>query len=178
MIIRLGLALFVFFVSLSELYSQDFRSMESSIYKSQKKASTQRIFIGGGIGFAFINNSNEGLDLNFFTEIKSDNFSIVPMANYWKNDSKNNFEIAGLARFRVKSAAIEPYFDAGIGVNFLTDRDEDKSDTNLGIDLGAGLDFIGISDSFSIFADGKYKIIVGSPNLYYYTLIGGIKFYI
>ncbi|MCU0373482.1 MAG: acyloxyacyl hydrolase, partial [Ignavibacteria bacterium] len=107
-----------------------------------------------------------------------DNFSIVPMANYWKNDSKNNFEIAGLARFRLKSAAIEPYFDAGLGVNFLTDRDEDKNNTNLGIDLGAGLDFIGISESFSIFADGKYKIIVGSPNLYYYTLIGGIKFYI
>ncbi|MCI0472788.1 MAG: acyloxyacyl hydrolase [Ignavibacteria bacterium] len=178
MIIKLGLALAVFFVSLSELYSQDFGRMESSLYKPQKTASSQRIFIGGGIGFAFINNSNEGLDLNFFTEIKSDNFSIVPMANYWKNDTKNNFEIAGLARFRLKSTAIEPYFDAGLGVNFLTDRDEDKNNTNLGIDLGAGLDFIGISDSFSIFADGKYKIIVGSPNLYYYTLIGGIKFYI
>ncbi|MCU0373514.1 MAG: hypothetical protein MUE56_09780, partial [Ignavibacteria bacterium] len=87
MIIRLGLALVVIFVSLSELYSQDFGRYESSHYKPLKTASTQRIFIGGGIGFAFINNSNEGLDLNFFTEIKSDNFSIVPMANYWKNDS-------------------------------------------------------------------------------------------
>jgi hypothetical protein len=178
MIIKFVLAQMIFFLSLSGLYSQDLRNMESQLYKPQKIAATQRIFIGGGIGFAFINNSNEGLNLNFFTEIKSDNFSIVPMANYWKNDSKNNFEIAGIARFRLKSAVIEPYFDAGLGVNFLTDRDEDKNNTNLGIDLGAGLDFIGLSDSFSIFADGKYKVIVGSPNLYYYTLIGGIKFYI
>ena len=166
------------FILIPITYSQDFPGTESFMHFSQKTVSTQKVFIGGGIGFAFINNSNEGLNLNFFTEIKSDNFSIVPMANYWKNDSKNNFEIAGLARFRLKSAIIEPYFDAGIGVNFLTDRDEDKNNTNLGIDLGAGLDFIGISDNFSIFVDGKYKVIVGDPNLYYYTLIGGIKFYI
>jgi hypothetical protein len=176
--IRYGLVIIGLFVLFAQSYSQELQRTESFLHLSQKTASSQKVFIGGGIGFAFINNSNEGLNLNFFTEIKSDNFSIVPMANYWKNDSKNNFEIAGLARFRLKSAAIEPYFDAGLGVNFLTDRDEDKNNTNLGIDLGAGLDFIGISDSFSIFADGKYKIIVGSPNLYYYTLIGGIKFYI
>ena len=113
-----------------------------------------------------------------FAEIKTETFSFVPQANFWKVGNNNNFEAAGLVRLRFKSASIEPYVDGGIGVNFYSYKDKDNVSqdfTKVGLDLGGGVDFLGIGTNFSIFIDGKYKIIVSDPNVKGYTLTGRHK---
>ncbi|MCX6164086.1 MAG: hypothetical protein NTU73_04375, partial [Ignavibacteriae bacterium] len=81
-------------------------------------------------------------------------------------------------RLRFKTGGMEPYVDGGIGINFLNDKREktEKNETKLGLDLGGGLDFVGVGANYSIFFDAKYKIIVGDPNLKGIVLCGGIKF--
>ncbi len=144
-----------------------------------KQSVPPQIFLGVSAGAAYIND-NSGLGLGLFAEIKTDNFSIVPQANYWKVGNDNNFEAAGLVRLRFKSTSIEPYLDGGIGLNFYSfkdDKNESRNETKVGLDLGGGLDFIGIGTNYSIFIDAKYKIIVSDPNVKGYTLLAGIKFY-
>jgi len=145
----------------------------------QRQAGAPQIFLGVGAGIAYFKN-NSGLNIGLFAEIKTETFSFVPQANYWKVDDDNNFETAGLVRLRFKSASIEPYVDGGIGLNFYNYKDSLKNTVNqtkVGLDLGGGLDFIGIGTNYSIFIDAKYKIIIGEPNVTGYTLSGGIKFY-
>jgi hypothetical protein len=128
-------------------------------------------------GFAKFEGSS-GLGVGMFAEIKTESFSLVPQTNYWKVDNMNNFEMAGIARLRFKTGGMEPYVDGGIGVNFLNDKRTlpEKNDTKLGLDLGGGLDFVGVGANYSIFFDAKYKIIVGDPNIKGIVLSGGIKF--
>jgi len=146
---------------------------------TDKQAISPQIFLGVNAGAAFIEN-NSGIAMGMFAEIKTETFSFVPQANFWKVGNNNNFEAAGLVRLRFKSASIEPYVDGGIGVNFYSYKDKDNVSqdfTKVGLDLGGGVDFLGIGTNFSIFIDGKYKIIVSDPNVKGYTLTGGIKFY-
>jgi hypothetical protein len=145
----------------------------------KKQGVAPQIFLGGAAGIAYMDD-NSGLAMGMFAEIKTESFSFVPQANYWKVGDKNNFEAAGLVRIRFKSASIEPYVDGGIGLNFYNFTDKDKvqqSFTKVGLDLGGGLDFTGVGSNYSIFIDAKYKIIVSDPNIKGYTLMGGIKFY-
>ncbi len=144
----------------------------------QRQAGAPQIFLGAGAGIAYFK-SNSGLNIGLFAEIKTETFSFVPQANYWKVGDDNNFEAAGLVRLRFKSSSIEPYVDGGIGLNFLNSKSNIASEntTKVGLDLGGGLDFIGIGTNYSIFIDAKYKIIIGDPNVTGYTLSGGIKFY-
>jgi len=146
---------------------------------TKKQGVSPQIFLGVGAGAAYIEN-NSGLALGMFAEIKTETFSFVPQANYWKVGDDNNFEAAGLVRIRFKSTSIEPYVDGGIGLNFYSYKDKDKvtqNFTKVGLDLGGGLDFLGVGSNYSIFIDAKYKIIVSDPNIKGYTLTGGIKFY-
>jgi opacity protein-like surface antigen len=145
----------------------------------ERQAGAPQIFLGVGAGIAYFNNSS-GLNVGLFAEIKTETFSFVPQANYWKVNDDNNFEAAGLVRLRFKTTTIEPYVDGGIGLNFYNHKDSTKnsiSETKVGLDLGGGLDFISIGTNYSIFIDAKYKIIIGDPNVSGYTLSGGIKFY-
>ena len=145
----------------------------------ERQAGAPQIFLGAGAGIAYFKNSS-GLNMGLFAEIKTETFSFVPQANYWKVDDENNFEAAGLVRLRFKTTTIEPYVDGGIGLNFYNHKDSAKntlSETKVGLDLGGGLDFISIGTNYSIFIDAKYKIIIGDPNVSGYTLTGGIKFY-
>ncbi|MEI7485477.1 MAG: hypothetical protein WCK13_12270, partial [Ignavibacteriota bacterium] len=132
----------------------------------QRQAGAPQIFLGAGAGIAYFK-SNSGLNIGLFAEIKTETFSFVPQANYWKVGDDNNFEAAGLVRLRFKSSSIEPYVDGGIGLNFLNSKSNIASEntTKVGLDLGGGLDFIGIGTNYSIFIDAKYKIIIGDPNV-------------
>jgi len=138
---------------------------------------TPTVCLGLQAGFSKFE-GNSGLGIGMFAEIKTESFSLVPQANYWKVDNMNNFEMAGIARLRFKTGGMEPYVDGGIGINFLNDKrtSPEKNDTKLGLDLGGGLDFIGVGANYSIFFDAKYKIIVGDPNIKGIVLSGGIKF--
>lgn len=141
---------------------------------------TPTVSLGLQIGitkFSDTGSIGSGFGVGMFAEIKTESFSIVPQANYWKSDKVNNFEMCGLARLRFSTGGMEPYVDGGIGVNFLNDkRLSDRNDTKLGLDLGGGLDFVGVGANYSIFFDAKYKIIVGDPNIKGFVLSGGIKF--
>jgi hypothetical protein len=150
---------------------------------THKQGVSPQVFLGGGAGLAYFK-SNSGLNLTLFAEVKTETFSFVPQANYWKVDDENNFEAAGLVRIRFKSSSIEPYVDGGLGINFYNSKDKGitESKTKVGLDLGGGLDFLGIGSNYSIFIDLKYKIIIDARNtdpnnLAGYTLTGGIKFY-
>lgn len=167
------------------LFSNGYSQYKLNSFETPKKNSilsnplknqgvSPQIFLGLSAGAAYID-TESGLGLGMFAEIKTESFSIVPQANYWKVGNDNNFEAAGLLRLRFKSNSIEPYIDGGIGVNFL--NKDSKNETKVGLDLGGGLDFIGVGSNYSIFIDAKYKIIVGDPNVKGYTLLGGIKFY-
>lgn len=131
-----------------------------------------------GIQAGFAKFESTGLGVGMFAEIKTESFSLVPMAYYWKVDNMNNFEMAGLARLRFKTGGMEPYVDGGIGLNFLNDKRTlpEKNETKIGLDLGGGIDFVGVGANYSLFFDAKYKIIVGDPNLKGFILGGGIKF--
>ncbi len=137
---------------------------------------TPSVDLGLLAGFAKF--ENNGLGIGMFAEIKTESFSLVPMAYYWKVDNMNNFEMAGLARLRFKAGNMEPYVDGGIGINFLNDKRTmpERNDTKLGLDLGGGIDFVGMGGNYSLFFDAKYKIIVGDPNIKGFILGGGIKF--
>lgn len=138
---------------------------------------TPTVCLGIQAGFSKFE-GNSGLAVGMFAEIKTESFSLVPQANYWKVDNMNNFEMAGIARLRFKTGGMEPYVDGGIGINFLNDKRTlpERNDTKLGLDLGGGLDFVGVGANYSIFFDAKYKIIVGDPNIKGIVLSGGIKF--
>lgn len=131
-----------------------------------------------GIQAGFARFESTGMGVGMFAEIKTESFSLVPMAYYWKVDNMNNFEMAGLARLRFKTGGMEPYVDGGIGLNFLNDKRTlpERNDTKIGLDLGGGIDFVGVGANYSLFFDVKYKIIVGDPNLKGLILGGGIKF--
>ncbi len=139
---------------------------------------TSKIALGGGLGPAFIVEGSSGLNINFFAELKTESFSLVPQVNYWKAGDQNNFEVAGLMRLKFKTPTVIPYVDGGIGVNFLTQKILGVSEnlTKVGLDLGGGVEFPGIGPTFSLFIDGKYKIIISEPNVSGYFLTGGIKF--
>lgn len=140
---------------------------------------TPSVCLGLQAGFARIDdNGGTGLGVGMFAEIKTESFSLVPQANYWKVEKMNNFEMAGLVRLRFKTGGMEPYVDGGIGLNFLNDKRTatEKNDTKIGLDLGGGIDFVGVGANYSIFFDAKYKIIVGDPNIKGIVLSGGIKF--
>ena len=142
---------------------------------------TPSVSLGLSAGFARFQST--GMSVGMFAEIKTESFSLVPQANYWKVDNMNNFEMAGLVRLRFKTGTMEPYVDGGIGINFLNDKTglvatpstPEKNDTKVGLDLGGGIDFVG-GGNYSLFFDAKYKIIVGDPNIKGMVLSGGIKF--
>jgi|WetSurMetagenome_2_1015567.scaffolds.fasta_scaffold763196_1 hypothetical protein len=177
----------VFILSFSTLYAQynqnkpvQNQNINRFGYMLKINNFSPTVCLGIQVGMAKIFDSatvGTGLAVGMFAEIKTESFSIVPQANYWKVDKMNNFEMAGLARLRFKAGNIEPYVDGGIGINFLNDkRLTERNDTKLGLDLGGGLDFIGAGSNYSIFFDAKYKIIVGDPNIKGIVLCGGIKF--
>ena len=141
-------------------------------------APVSHISLGGGLGPAFIVDGSSGLTFNFFAEIKTESFSLLPQVNYWKAGDQNNFEVAGLLRLKFKTPTVIPYVDGGIGVNFLTQKILGVSEnlTKVGLDLGGGVEFPGIGPAFSLYVDGKYKIIISDPNISGYFLTGGIKF--
>jgi hypothetical protein len=178
--------LIVFILSFSSLFAQVNSGTQNQTNSSEKFNSylkinsfTPVVCLGLQGGFAkFDGDKNSGLAVGMFAEIKTESFSLVPQANYWKTDKMNDFEMAGLVRLRFKTGGMEPYVDGGIGINFLDDKSgiSEKNDTRIGLDLGGGLDFVGAGNNYSIFVDAKYKIIVGDPNLKGIVFSGGIKF--
>jgi hypothetical protein len=178
---KITLSLIIFCVlSFSSLFAQIKNQKLDRFNNYMKLGSfTPSVCLGIQGGFARIDgNAGTGLGVGMFAEIKTESFSLVPQANYWKVDKMNNFEMAGLARLRFKAGGMEPYVDGGIGINFLNDKRDatERNDTKLGLDLGGGLDFVGVGANYSIFFDAKYKIIVGDPNIKGLVLSGGIKF--
>jgi|WetSurMetagenome_2_1015567.scaffolds.fasta_scaffold113040_2 hypothetical protein len=147
-------------------YSQNFSGI------SVAPASISLGFLGGLSRFE----GNSGLNVGFFAEIKTESFSFVPQANYWKTDDMNNFEMAGLIRMKFKTGVVEPYVDGGIGINFLNTKSDGRNDTKVGLDLGGGVEFSTPGSNYTIFGDAKYKIIVGDPNIKGVTLSAGVKF--
>lgn len=184
--LKLLLASLIILVLFTNGYSQyNLQNLDKGIRNfvlptpTNKQSLSPQIFLGVNAGAAYIEN-NSGLALGMFAEIKTETFSFVPQANYWKVGEDNNFETAGLVRLRFKSSSIEPYVDGGIGLNFYSFKDANKVSQNftkVGLDLGGGLDFLGVGSNYSIFIDAKYKIIVSDPNIKGYTLTAGIKFY-
>ena len=141
----------------------------------QKPSPAPKMGLGVHTGFAFEESSN-GFAIGLLAEIALSGFSVTPQANYWKVNQDNNFEMAGLMRLKFPMAAVEPYLDGGIGINFLDQKDE-NSLTKLGVDIGGGVEFPNVGSNYSIFIDGKYKIIIkDNGNISGYTLTGGIKF--
>jgi hypothetical protein len=176
--------LIVLILSFSSLYAQYNSEMLKQNQNVEKFHNylkinnfTPTVCLGLSGGFARID-GNTGMAVGMFAEIKTESFSLVPQANYWKVDNMNNFEMAGIARLRFKTGSMEPYVDGGIGINFLNDKrlTPERNDTKLGLDLGGGLDFVGAGSNYSIFIDAKYKIIVGDPNIKGVIFSGGIKF--
>lgn len=178
--------LIVFLLSVSSVFSQINsgtlnQSENSEKFNSHLKINsfTPSVCLGLQGGFAkFDGDKNTGLAVGMFAEIKTESFSLVPQANFWKTDVMNDFEMAGLVRLRLGSGPMQPYVDGGIGINFLNDKRDktaEKNDTKIGLDLGGGLDFVGASN-YTLFIDAKYKIIVGDPNLKGVVFSGGIKF--
>jgi len=136
---------------------------------------TGRVGMGVNAGFANIENGT-GFAIGLFAEIKTEQFSFVPQANYWKVNKLNNFELAGLIRARFASTSIEPYVDGGIGINFLTQEDN-NSVTKLGIDVGGGIELLNIAKGYTLIFDGKYKIIIQDKNnIDGFVVTAGIKF--
>lgn len=184
MIPRIIVSFLIILVSFTQGYSQNsFEditvSKESTVSNTFGKIpASSKIGLGGGLGPAFIVQGSTGLTFNFFAEIKTESFSLLPQVNYWKAGDQNNFEVAGLLRLKFKTSNIEPYVDGGIGVNFLTQKLSSVSEsyTKVGLDLGGGVEFPGIGPTFSLYVDGKYKIIISDPNISGYFITGGIKF--
>jgi hypothetical protein len=166
------------------LFSNGYSQINSNNYESKgnvdskftlKTMSAPQISLGGAVGLSNIEQKS-GISISLFSEIKTESFSFVPQANYWKNDDRNNFEVAGLVRLRFKGGSVEPYVDGGIGINFLTEKVNSDNATKVGLDLGGGVDFL-VGVNYTIFIDAKYKIIVADPNIKGYSLMGGVKFY-
>ncbi|MBI5402428.1 MAG: hypothetical protein HY959_03430 [Ignavibacteriae bacterium] len=179
--IKLGLTV-LFILAFTTMYAQVKNQPLQSLQNLDRfntlvklNSFTPTVSLGIQGGFAKFE-GNSGLAVGMFAEIRTESFSMVPQANYWKLDKMNNFEMAGIARMRFRAGSIEPYVDGGIGINFLDDKVTNKNETKLGLDLGGGLDFVGAGANYSIFIDAKYKIIVGDPNIKGIVLCGGIKF--
>ncbi len=170
-------------ISISTLYAQykpETQKQNQNVEKFQNylKLNSFTPSVSLGLQAGFVKFESTGLGVGMFAEIKTESFSLVPMAYYWKVDNMNNFEMAGLARLRFSTGNMEPYVDGGIGINFLNDKrtTPERNDTKIGLDLGGGIDFVGMGGNYSLFFDAKYKIIVGDPNIKGFILGGGIKF--
>ncbi len=141
-------------------------------------APATKLTLGVHGGFAF-RETGMGLAVGLMADITVQNLSVSPQANFWKVKDDNNFEMAALIRYHLQSKAVVPYFDAGIGVNFLNQKINGLSDNfvNVGLDLGGGVEFLDVGTNYNLFIDGKYKIIIKDfGNVSVYTLTGGIKF--
>jgi len=154
---------------------------ESPLLSPIKVPATKLALCVHGV-FAFMQQST-GLAIGLMADIKVASFSISPQANYWKVNEDNNFEMAGIMRFNFDSKGVMPYLDAGIGINFLNKKVKvgttvvNDNFTNVGLDLGGGVEFLDVGTNYNIFIDGKYKIIIKDDgNVSGYTLTGGIKF--
>lgn len=181
--LKLILSSLIILILFSTGYSQNrLNNVEGTDLMVSKSFSTlppsSKIALGGGFGPSFIVQGSTGLTINFFAEIKTESFSLLPQVNYWKAGDQNNFEVAGLMRLKFKTTSLLPYVDGGIGVNFLTQKILGVSEnlTKVGLDLGGGIEFPGIGPTISLYVDGKYKIIISEPNISGYFLTGGIKF--
>lgn len=176
--------LFVLFISPCFLFSQQLNLKSlSADNNSNSKPELQQPPVKSylGIGGGVIVEDNTGLALGFFAELKTEKFSFLPQANYWKVNDKTNFEIATHMRYRLKSQSFEPYFDGGIGVNFFnnTDPKNKESLTRLSLDIGCGIEFLNIGTTYSLFIDGKYKIIIkDNGNIKGIFVTGGINFFL
>ncbi|HPS65210.1 MAG TPA: outer membrane beta-barrel protein [Ignavibacteria bacterium] len=143
--------------------------------KANTIAPKSNISLGIGVGPAFFK-STTGINLSFFTEVAMESFSIIPQANYWKVNETNNFELAGDMALHFAMAGLSPYGEAGLGVNFYDDKDNDESFTALGLNLGLGLEFKELIKGATVFVDGRYKLIIrNSGNKEHYVLTGGVK---
>jgi len=168
--------LFIFTNGYSQYKLNNLDQKKSKDFSETSKAgASTKVYLGGGLGFAYMDD-NTGLTLGLFAEIKTESFSLVPQANYWKIEDKNNFEVAGLVRLRFKSTTVEPYVDGGLGINFLSDKKNNENKTKVGLDLGGGVDYLGFGVNYTVYVDAKYKIIVSDPNVKGYTITGGVKF--
>jgi opacity protein-like surface antigen len=145
----------------------------------EQPAPVTKMGLGVQTGFAFIESSN-GFTIGLMAEIGLGGFSITPQANYWKVNEDNNFEMAALIRLKFPMTSVEPYVDGGLGLNFLDQKIDAlnrESLTKLGMDLGGGVEFPNVGTNYSIYIDGKYKVIIkDNGNKSGYTLAGGIKF--
>jgi preprotein translocase subunit SecD len=175
------LVLLVIFLTSYFCYSQIKSDLNyESMLLSKQVVPASKLSLGVHGGFSFLEHSSMGLAVGLMADIKVANLSVSPQANYWKVSDDNNFEMAVLLRYHLDSKAIAPYFDLGIGLNFLNKKISPSftdSFTNLGLDLGGGLEFLDVGTNYNIFIDGKYKIIIkDNGNVSVYTLTGGIKF--
>lgn len=169
-------SIFISNISTSQIKS-DFNKESFLLNKPPVPASKLSLGVHGG--FAFINNLPLGIGIGLMADIRIASLSVSPQANYWKAKDDNNFEMAALIRYHLDAKAVAPYFDAGIGINFLNQKSNGLNDnfTNVGLDLGGGVEFLDVGTNFNIFIDGKYKIIIKDfGNVSGYTLTGGIKF--
>ncbi|MGB9696772.1 MAG: hypothetical protein ACP5P3_07270 [Ignavibacteria bacterium] len=164
---------FISAASAQDLSSSLFSSKSNSEFSSYSKSGFSPTVSLGMMGGVAKMNGNTGYSVGLFAELRTETFSFVPLANYWKTNVENDFEAAGLVRLRFKSGSMEPYADGGIGVNFLS---YDNNNIKLGLDLGGGLDFTGAGSNYSLFIDAKYKVIVGDPNIKGFTVNFGLKF--
>lgn len=130
--------------------------------------------VGLNLGFASIE-GNVGLAIGAFAELKARDISFVPQANYWNVKSQSNFELAGLARLYFSHKPLAPYIDGGIGINFYN-SDKDNF-TKLSILAGGGVELSGLSSTFSLLFDGKYKLIINDRgNLSGFVFTAGMRF--
>lgn len=172
--------LIVIILSVSNLFPQVNQSQNLVKFNRYLKINSFTPVVNLGVqgGYAkFDGDKNSGLAVGMFAEIRTESFSLVPQANYWRTDKMNDFEMAGLVRLRFGGVGMQPYVDGGIGLNLLNDKSgpTEKNDTKIGLDLGGGIDFVSASN-YTLFIDAKYKIIVGDPNLKGLIFSGGIKF--
>ncbi len=170
-------------VTASNLSFSQFNSNLSGEFTTLIKpaAPTTKLSLGVHGGFAF-GKPGVGLAVGLMADIKVQNLSVSPQANFWKIKDDNNFEMACLLRYHLESKVVVPYFDAGIGVNFLNTKYNTVNGVTdnfigVGLNLGGGIEFLNVGTNYNIFVDGKYKIIIrDAGNVSVYTLTGGIKF--
>jgi opacity protein-like surface antigen len=126
---------------------------------------------GGQIGYTSPDDLEGTIQLGAHLEFEhsGSRFHLMPNLMYWsENDVSNINPNVDLYYHFNSEGMITPYVGGGLGVHFINDDRFDVSDTNLGLNVLAGLRF---PTSYShYFLEGRYT----ASDISQFSLLGGI----
>ncbi len=130
--------------------------------------------IGGKLGFADSENLDGTAALGVHAELAriGTRVHLLPNVMYWKvNGVRDVSPSLDLYYHFNPEGRVTPYVGGGLGLNFVHRERRDRSSTDLGMNLAAGMRFPGAASHY--FFEGRYT----ASDINQFAVLGGVTFH-